>query len=167
EGLHCGDDLSRGAGDEVRHRGLHLGACSMAAGTRTRPLRSGGGSGARWAGERHEQGQSSDRVPEHGSHLYPPQSAAQTRQADFRSWFINGSERMRLPVAAKIALSTAGAATQIVGSPTPPQKSPDGMMTTSTLGISSMRITLYMSRFVCSSGSQLTVHSPYSIAERP
>ena len=33
---------------------------------------------------------------------------------------------MRLPVAAKIAFSTAGAATAIVGSPTPPQKPPDG-----------------------------------------
>jgi hypothetical protein len=75
----------------------------------------------------------------------PPLPAAerrQTRQVDFRSWFINGSERMRLPVAAKIALSTAGAATAIVGSPTPPQKSPVGMMTTSTFGISSIRITL-------------------------
>jgi hypothetical protein len=76
---------------------------------------------------------------------FPPVPAAerrQTRQVDFRSWFINGSERMRLPVAAKIALSTAGAATAIVGSPTPPQKSPVGMMTTSTFGISSIRITL-------------------------
>ena len=34
-------------------------------------------------------------------------------------WFFSGNERIRLPVAAKIALSTAGAATQIVGSPTP------------------------------------------------
>ena len=41
--------------------------------------------------------------------------------------FFSGMLRMRLPVAAKIALSTAGAATAIVGSPTPPQKSPDGM----------------------------------------
>jgi len=49
---------------------------------------------------------------------------------------------MRLPVAAKIALSTAGAATQIVGSPTPPQKPPDGMMIDSTFGISAMRIEL-------------------------
>ena len=47
---------------------------------------------------------------------------------------------MRLPVAAKIALSTAGAATAIVGSPTPLQKSPVGMMTTSTFGISRMRV---------------------------
>ena len=67
--------------------------------------------------------------------------SAARRQARFRSWFISGSERMRLPVAAKIALSTAGAATAIVGSPTPPQKPPDGTMIVSTFGISSMRIT--------------------------
>ena len=72
----------------------------------------------------------------------PAAERRQTRQVDLRFWFINGSERMRLPVAAKIALSTAGAATAIVGSPTPPQKSPVGMMTTSTFGISSIRITL-------------------------
>ena len=36
-------------------------------------------------------------------------------------WFFSGNDRMRLPVAAKIALSTAGAATKIVGSPTPPR----------------------------------------------
>ena len=47
---------------------------------------------------------------------------------------------MRLPVAAKIALSTAGAATQMVGSPTPPQKPPVGMTIVSTFGISAMRI---------------------------
>lgn len=37
--------------------------------------------------------------------------------------FFSGSSRTGLPVAAWIALSTAGATTQIVGSPTPPQKS--------------------------------------------
>src|SRR6266481_6172669 len=52
---------------------------------------------------------------------------------------INGIERSRLPVAAKIALSTAGAATDTVGSPTPPQKPPEGMTMTSTLGISRIR----------------------------
>ena len=57
-------------------------------------------------------------------------------------WFFNGNERMRLPVAANNALSTAGAATQIVGSPTPPQKSPDGMTMVYTFGISAMRIEL-------------------------
>ena len=40
---------------------------------------------------------------------------------------MSGNVRMRLPVAAKIALSTAGAATAIVGSPTPPQKPPEGI----------------------------------------
>src|SRR5215469_3508374 len=52
---------------------------------------------------------------------------------------ISGIERSRLPVAAKIALSTAGAATDTVGSPTPPQKPPDGITITSTRGISRMR----------------------------
>src|SRR5215831_17067541 len=52
---------------------------------------------------------------------------------------IKGIERNRLPVAAKIALSTAGAATDTVGSPTPPQKLPDGITMTSTTGISRMR----------------------------
>jgi hypothetical protein len=50
-------------------------------------------------------------------------------------WFLSGKERIRLPVALEKALSTAGAATQIVGSPTPPQKPPLGMMMLSTLGI--------------------------------
>jgi hypothetical protein len=57
-------------------------------------------------------------------------------------WFFSGNDRMRLPVAAKIALSTAGAATKIVGSPTPPQNPPDGMIMHSTFGISLMRIEL-------------------------
>ena len=39
-----------------------------------------------------------------------------------------------------MALRTAGAATQMVGSPTPPQKPPDGMMIVSTFGICAMRI---------------------------
>src|SRR5438552_3375467 len=55
-------------------------------------------------------------------------------------WFFSGNERMRLPVAAKYAFSTAGAATQTVGSPTPPQKPPEGMMIDSILGICAMRI---------------------------
>src|SRR5437763_653761 len=45
-------------------------------------------------------------------------------QAFFRLWSPSGRLRMRRPVAAKIALSTAGAATAIVGSPTPPQTLP-------------------------------------------
>jgi hypothetical protein len=69
-------------------------------------------------------------------------AAAPIDHANEMSWFLSGTERMRLPVAAKNALSTAGAATKIVGSPTPPQKSPDGMMIDSTLGISLIRIEL-------------------------
>jgi hypothetical protein len=38
-------------------------------------------------------------------------------------WFFSGRLRTGFPVAAWMALSTAGATTQIVGSPTPPQKS--------------------------------------------
>ena len=51
-------------------------------------------------------------------------AAAPRRHANEMLWFLSGIERMRLPVAAKNALSTAGAATKIVGSPTPPQKPP-------------------------------------------
>ena len=40
-----------------------------------------------------------------------------------RPWFLIGSVRTGLPVAACMAFNTAGAVTQIVGSPTPPQKS--------------------------------------------
>ncbi len=57
-----------------------------------------------------------------------------------RLFAFNGRSRMRLPVAAKIAFSTAGAATAIVGSPTPPQKPPDGITIVSTLGIASIFI---------------------------
>ena len=59
----------------------------------------------------------------------------------FRLCCASGRLRMRLPVAAKMALSTAGAATAIVGSPTPPQKPPLGTSTDSTRGISASRIT--------------------------
>ena len=57
-------------------------------------------------------------------------------------WFFNGKERTRLPVALKYAFSTAGAATQMVGSPTPPHGSPPplGMMIDSTGGICAIRI---------------------------
>ncbi|MEA2906318.1 MAG: hypothetical protein QOI12_3705 [Alphaproteobacteria bacterium] len=37
--------------------------------------------------------------------------------------FLSGRLRIGLPVAARIALITAGRTTQMVGSPTPPQKS--------------------------------------------
>src|SRR3954466_11460769 len=58
-------------------------------------------------------------------------------------WFLSGTMRMRLPVALKNAFSTAGAATQMVGSPTPPHTLPPaGMMIDSTFGISAIRIEL-------------------------
>ena len=62
------------------------------------------------------------------------------RQANVSPWFFKGSERRRLPVAAKIALHTAGAIDAWPGSPTPPQNPPEGASTTSTLGISRRRI---------------------------
>ena len=47
---------------------------------------------------------------------------------------------MRFPVAAKNALRTAGAATQIVGSPTPPHGVPPvGITIDSTFGILAIR----------------------------
>jgi hypothetical protein len=60
--------------------------------------------------------------------------------ANWMLWFLSGNERIRWPVALKKALSTAGPATQIVGSPTPPQKPPLGMTIDSTLGIWPIRI---------------------------
>ena len=53
--------------------------------------------------------------------------------------FFSGRLRTGLPVAAKIALRTAGVTTQMVGSPTPPQKSLVGTITVSTFGISASR----------------------------
>jgi len=59
---------------------------------------------------------------------------------DYTSFtFLSGRLRTGLPVAAKMPLSTAGVTTEIVGSPTPPQKSCDGTITVSTLGISARR----------------------------
>jgi len=72
-----------------------------------------------------------------------PIAAARMPRTDYTiwmPWFFSGNVRMRLPVAAANAFSTAGAATQIVGSPTPPQNPPDGMMIASTFGICEIRI---------------------------
>src|SRR3954447_20672064 len=55
--------------------------------------------------------------------------------------FFSGRLRTGLPVAAWIAFSTAGAATQMVGSSTPPQKSWVDTITVSTLGNSARRMT--------------------------
>ena len=53
----------------------------------------------------------------------------------------NGSTWMRLPVAANMALATAGPTGATPGSPTPLGGSVDGTMCTSTFGISLMRKT--------------------------
>ena len=47
---------------------------------------------------------------------------------------------MRLPVAAKIALQTAGATVGTPGSPSPPGAWPESRMCTSVTGISAIRI---------------------------
>src|SRR5262249_14816571 len=87
-------------------------------------------------------------------------AVASLHHANEMLWFFSGIERTRWPVAVKNALRTAGAATKIVGSPTPPQNPPDGMMIDSTLGISAIRIELYVSKLVCSMRPASTVHSP-------
>src|SRR5438046_353569 len=61
-----------------------------------------------------------------------------SRQASLT--FFSGRLRIGLPVAAKMPFITAGAATQIVGSPTPPQKSWVGTISVSTLGNSARRM---------------------------
>lgn len=73
---------------------------------------------------------------------HPIAAARRLRMAYTRAmpWFLSGNVRMRRPVAAKNALRTAGAATQMVGSPTPPQNPPEGMMIDSTFGICAIRI---------------------------
>ena len=54
---------------------------------------------------------------------------------------VAGNCRMRLPVAANIALATAGGPTGVPGSPTPVGASPEGTICTSIAGISFMRST--------------------------
>ena len=74
-----------------------------------------------------------------------PIAAARTRRTAYTiwmPWFFSGNVRTRWPVAAKSAFRTACAATQIVGSPIPPQNPPDGMMIDSTFGICAIRIEL-------------------------
>src|SRR5262249_8025193 len=57
------------------------------------------------------------------------------------SCLARGRRRMRLPVAAKMALAMAGAATDVPGSPMPPGAFALGTSTTSMAGASSMRRT--------------------------
>ena len=62
---------------------------------------------------------------------------------------------MRLPVAANTALHNAGASGGTGGSPTPPQKSPLGTTTVSTLGASAMRSISCSSKFPCTAAPSL------------
>src|SRR5262249_53076897 len=82
-------------------------------------------------------------------------------------WLLSGSVRTGLPVAANIALSTAGVTTEIVGSPTPPQKSIDGTTTVSTFGISTSLSISYVSKFVSTMRPLSTVHAPKNAALNP
>src|ERR1700730_8109453 len=77
-----------------------------------------------------------------------------------RSWFFSGSERMRLPVAAKIALQSAGATIAGGGSPQPPQKPPLGITMISTFGLSARRNIGKSWKFDCSTRPSLMVISP-------
>ena len=72
----------------------------------------------------------------------------------------NGRVRTGLPVADAMAFSTAGATTQIVGSPTPPQKSLVGTTTVSIFGMSLSRRISYVWKLVSAMRPFSTVHSP-------
>ena len=92
------------------------------------------------------EGEHASHGPGHvsGIHQPLPEQEEQRRerppQALRRSACFSGISRTRLPVAAKMAFITAGAATAMVGSPTPPQNPPEGMTMLSTAGISASRI---------------------------
>ena len=102
-----------------------------------RPASTGSGATPPWQPEQLDAPGGGAAAPEHHRQHHDTASP----HACARSVSRSGKERTRLPVAAKIAFSTAGPATAIVGSPTPPQKPPDGAMIVSTFGMSAMRIT--------------------------
>jgi hypothetical protein len=85
-----------------------------------------------------KSGQTENRLP--AFHSCAGTTAPADRYTSFT--FFRGRLRTGLPVAACIAFSTEGVTTQIVGSPTPPQKSKVGTITVSTLGISASNIIL-------------------------
>src|SRR5262245_25486964 len=153
EVLHGAHDRRAVLSGQPRDRRGNLGGGRMTSGARHGPRRRlGGGDHGRCDREEHDR--SGHHNPGHGYTIVRP-------------WVLSGNVRMRLPVAAKYALSTAGAATQMVGSPTPPQKPPDGMMIDSTFGICAIFIESYVLKFVCSMAPFFTVHSSMKTAERP
>src|SRR5262245_61389581 len=126
EVLHGAHDRRAVLSGQTRNGGRHLGGGRMASGARHGPRRRLGGG---------DHGRRDREERDRGGH-----DNSQHHYTIVRPWFLSGNVRMRLPVAAKYALSTAGAATQIVSSPTPPQNPPDGMTIDSTLGICAMRM---------------------------
>lgn len=92
---------------------------------------------------RERSGRRHNAARRHAVHREPGQPAHAPPDLDDQTvmpWFLSGSERMRLPVAAKIAFTSAGASGASGVSPVPPQKPPLGTSTASTFGISRMRI---------------------------
>src|SRR5260370_33720930 len=99
----------------------------MAAGTREGAGRSIRRTGRRsMTGQRENQGDSSHDAC--GIHVGPPECAWAPIASDrfsyalLKSWFLTCSERIRLPVAEKIALRNAGPKGGTPVSPAPPQK---------------------------------------------
>ena len=78
-----------------------------------------------------------------------------------------GNLRRRFPVAAKIALVTAGTIAEVPASPIPPGGSELLMMWTSMAGASLMRSIWYVSKLACSTRPSLSVISPWSAAVIP
>ncbi len=108
-------------------------------------FRSPGARGPRWRDQQQQQEREPAPRREPAQDEDRGQDRSQDRgdrlQARFRSAGRMGSERSRLPVAAKIAFAIAGASGGTPGSPTPPICAPLSMMCTSTSGISFMRTT--------------------------
>jgi hypothetical protein len=75
---------------------------------------------------------------------------------------------MRWPVAAKIAFSTAGAATKIVGSPIPPQPPWDGMMLHSTFSVPAVLDASVLDRaFLVGNVSGCAIGQPVAVVPLP
>src|SRR5262245_7919968 len=142
ERLHGGDDVRGVAADEPRHRGLDRSRRGMATGAGQRAGRGIGRTrrqGVDGQGEDEECG-SHDAC---GIHVRVsrmlPVPIVLFSYALRKSWFLSGRERIRLPMAKKMALHKAGARGGTGVSPTPPQKPPLVMMTVSTRGMSASR----------------------------
>ena len=129
-----------GLGDERRRKRSSRGACRRGRCQELPPMDAGSGH----VGFRCRRGRPAARMFGKEKAAAPEGRRFVVAYTSSMPWFFSGIERMRLPVALKNALSTAGAATQIVGSPTPPHgpSPPDWMMIDSTFGIWPIRIEL-------------------------